>query len=335
MKKVLKICFEILFCFAISLMILNSNNKVNAASVSVSGGSLDVGETKTISISIPSGYCGYSDGSVTSSDPSKVSIVSWSAGGVTFSTGGVNNMSAVNYDGSGEVKQVPSITVTVKGVSEGSASINVNMNLCNFDGQSVGAAGSSSITVNGSAPSNPEPSTPLPEEDNSNNEPASTPAPVQTPDPEPEQEPEFRNVNETVYATKKINVRSSWSTGSSRIGGLEKNQAVTRTGIGDNGWSRISYNGKTAYVSSSLITTTEPTDSEEPENPEELSEEPEEVVEEIVENGAVEKTDEEIYQEIVSNIGTIPEVGKNYNIFAFLGICIMAVFSIVWLFKKI
>lgn len=332
MKRVLKIFLEILFCFLIYVIVFSISNKVNAASVSVSGGSVDVGETKTIYISIPSGYCGYSDGSVTSGDPSKVSIVSWSAGGVTFSTGGVNNMSAVNYDGSGDVKQVPSITVTVKGVSEGTASINVNLNLCSFEGQSINASGSSSITVNSNVPANPEPTQTAPVEDTSSND--STP--VSTPVQQPDSEPEFRSVNETVYATKSINVRSSWSTSSSKIGGLNKNQAVTRTGIGDNGWSRISYNGRTAYVSSSLITTTEPIEPEETENPEELTEEnPEEIVEEIIEDGALEKTEEEIYQEIVSNIGTIPEVGKNYNIFAFLGICLLAIFSIVWLFKKI
>lgn len=75
--------------------------------------------------------------------------------------------------------------------------------------------------------------------------------------------PTFREVNETVYSTGSINVRASYSTSSSVVGSLSEGQSVTRTGIGSNGWSRVRYNGQTAYISSSLLTTTKP---EEPEN---------------------------------------------------------------------
>lgn len=75
---------------------------------------------------------------------------------------------------------------------------------------------------------------------------------------EPEEKVNFSSVNETVYATASVNVRSSYSTSSSIIGGLDEGQSVTRTGIGDNGWSRISYNGSTAYVSSDYLTKTKP-----------------------------------------------------------------------------
>lgn len=314
MKKVLKICFEILFCFVMYYAIFGLTSNVYAG-VSVSGGSVNEGETITVNFSVTDN-CGGFSGNV-SYDTGKLEYVSSSVSG----TGSYNNGSVAIVGGD-------SFSVTFRAKSSGNASVSLG-NIMLGDGSNVSGS-SSSISINSSTPAAPEP-TPAPVEDNSNSEPAPSPAPVQN--SEPEQEPEFRSVNETVYATKSINVRSSWSTGSSKIGGLNENQAVTRTGIGDNGWSRISYNGKTAYVSSSLITTTEPT---EPEKKDEVVEEnPEEIVEEIVENGASEKSEEEIYQEIVSNIGTIPEVGKNYNIFAFLGIFIMAVFSIVWLFKKI
>ena len=75
--------------------------------------------------------------------------------------------------------------------------------------------------------------------------------------------PTFREVNETVYSTGSINVRASYSTSSSVVGSLSEGQSVTRTGIGSNGWSRVRYNGQTAYISSSLLTTTKP---EEPES---------------------------------------------------------------------
>lgn len=78
--------------------------------------------------------------------------------------------------------------------------------------------------------------------------------------------PTFTNKNETVYATGSVNVRSSYSTSSSVIGSLKAGDSVTRTGLATkavNGvtWSRVSYNGKTAYVSSSYLTTTKPEES--------------------------------------------------------------------------
>lgn len=318
MKRVLKICFEILFCFVLYYIILGFTSNVYAG-VSVSGGSVNEGETITVNFSVTDN-CGGFSGNV-SYDTNKLEYVSSSVSG----TGSYNNGSVAIVGGD-------SFSVTFRAKSSGTASVSLG-NIMLGDGSSASGS-SSSVTIKSNAPANPDPAAPAPEENNVSNEPASNPAPVQN--VEPESEPEFRSVNETVYATKSINVRSSWSTGSSKIGGLSANQAVTRTGIGDNGWSRISYNGRTAYVSSSLITTTEPAEVEEPEKTEEATEEnPEEIVEEIVENGALEKTEEDIYQEIVSNVGTIPEVGKNYNIYAFLGICILSVFSIVWLFKKI
>ena len=72
-------------------------------------------------------------------------------------------------------------------------------------------------------------------------------------------EPTFSNVNQTVYAINEgINVRSSYSTSSGVVGSLKKGDSVQRTGIGSNGWSKVSYNGQTAYISSSLLTATKP-----------------------------------------------------------------------------
>ena len=79
-------------------------------------------------------------------------------------------------------------------------------------------------------------------------------------------EPNFRNVNQKVYATSQVNIRKSWSTGSAQLGRLEKGDSITRTGIGDNGWSRVTYNGQTAYINSSYLTTTEPKDDDDEED---------------------------------------------------------------------
>lgn len=73
-------------------------------------------------------------------------------------------------------------------------------------------------------------------------------------------EPTFTEVNQTVYVhnTESVNVRSGPGTSYSSLGRVARNTAVTRTGVGSNGWSRVRYNGQTAYISSSYLTTTKP-----------------------------------------------------------------------------
>ena len=85
----------------------------------------------------------------------------------------------------------------------------------------------------------------------------------ETPVPE-EVGPKFTEVNETVYATTSVNVRSSYSADSDKVGSLSAGASVTRTGVGDNGWSRIVYGDSVAYVNSSYLTTTKPDTSGNP-----------------------------------------------------------------------
>ena len=99
-------------------------------------------------------------------------------------------------------------------------------------------------------PTDPAPSTSAPE-------PIATPEPIKdtTPEPEPEQTPAtpvetedtqppeetesqedevqlFTEVNETVYATGTVNLRSGPSTAHDKVGALNKSDSVTRVGIG-------------------------------------------------------------------------------------------------------
>lgn len=94
------------------------------------------------------------------------------------------------------------------------------------------------------------------------------PPPSTDPEPPVVSEPNFTSVNQTVYATTEVNVRSSYSTSSGSIGSLQEGDSVTRTGIGDNGWSRVSYNGSTGYIFSQYLTTTAPTVDNEDDNEE-------------------------------------------------------------------
>ncbi len=65
-------------------------------------------------------------------------------------------------------------------------------------------------------------------------------------------------VDEIVYSTGEVNVRSGPGTQYKRIGGLSYAEAIRRTGIGSNGWSKVMFGGETAYVFTELLTTTKP-----------------------------------------------------------------------------
>lgn len=80
-------------------------------------------------------------------------------------------------------------------------------------------------------------------------------------EPKKPEEPTFKNTNDKMYAKKEINVRQSYSTSSAKIGSLKAGESITRTGIGSNGWSKVTYNGTTGYIQTSLLTTEEPAKS--------------------------------------------------------------------------
>lgn len=68
----------------------------------------------------------------------------------------------------------------------------------------------------------------------------------------------FTEVDEVVYATTAVNVRTGPSTSYSRITCLTYGQAIQRIGIGDNGWSKVIYNGEVAYMYSAYLSRTKP-----------------------------------------------------------------------------
>lgn len=73
----------------------------------------------------------------------------------------------------------------------------------------------------------------------------------------------FTEVNEQVWATGTVNLRSGPSTDNDKLGSLNKGNSVTRIGIGTgdySSWSRVQLSdGSTVYVASSYLTTTKPT----------------------------------------------------------------------------
>lgn len=68
----------------------------------------------------------------------------------------------------------------------------------------------------------------------------------------------YTDVNETVWATYSVSIRSAASTDADKLDVLVGSYSITRTGVGDNGWSKVDYNGQTGYIKSEYLTTTKP-----------------------------------------------------------------------------
>ena len=126
------------------------------------------------------------------------------------------------------------------------------------------------------------------------------------------EEVKFTDVNETLYATQSCNLRQSWSTDSEKVGYLTEGQEVTRTGVADNGWSRIKYNGKEVYVATRLLTKEKPDETSE-------NEVNNTITNEIVDEN---QTDLEIIQ---SEIGVIPDVGNNIAVTTYFIVTVLAI----------
>ena len=90
-----------------------------------------------------------------------------------------------------------------------------------------------------------------------------TTAPQPAAEPEPEKPAASGGVSveewyDTVWATTTVNIRSGAGTSNSWLGMLYAGDSIERTGKTDNGWSRVNYNGQTAYINSDYLTTEEP-----------------------------------------------------------------------------
>ncbi len=134
----------------------------------------------------------------------------------------------------------------------------------------------------------------------------------------------FSNVNETLYAKQDCNVRKSYSTDSEKVGYLTAGQEVTRIGIGENGWSKIKYNGQEYYVASNLLSKDEPTEDDNTVNntiDNNTINNTNVVTNEMVEGN---KTPLELVQE---EIGVIPEVGNNIAIKIYIVITALAIMA--------
>ena len=110
----------------------------------------------------------------------------------------------------------------------------------------------------------------------------------------------FREVNETVTAKEKTNLRDKPSQGEDAkvIYTLINGETATRTGISDSGWSRIEFKGMTLYAVSSYLTTD--LSMKQPETPEQ-PEEPDDGIQTVFT-----EVDEWVTAKIEVNLRTLP-----------------------------
>lgn len=71
-------------------------------------------------------------------------------------------------------------------------------------------------------------------------------------------EAEYKEVNELVYATVPLNVRTGPGTNYSILGVLQTGASIRRIAIGSNGWSKVVYSGQTAYMATQYLSVTRP-----------------------------------------------------------------------------
>lgn len=68
----------------------------------------------------------------------------------------------------------------------------------------------------------------------------------------------WTDANETVYATRGLNVRSGPGTEYAKLGSLDYAESVKKIAIGSNGWAKIEYNGETAYAAGNFLSKKDP-----------------------------------------------------------------------------
>lgn len=68
----------------------------------------------------------------------------------------------------------------------------------------------------------------------------------------------IKAVNETVYTTAGVHIRASYTTDSKVLGSLAKGDSVLRTGVCENGWSRVQYESKDAYIYGEYLSAKKP-----------------------------------------------------------------------------
>lgn len=220
MKKVIKSIFLIIF--AIAVLSIFSQVKAATATISANKTTATVGDSIQVTV--------------------KINAATWN---IKVSGSASDSIVGVDFDAKNKVTtQTYSIDTSKAGTYTVSISGDISDESAGENDPAIKVSDSVSITVKAKSTSGSN-------SGSGNNSGGSTTKPS-TPTEK------YTDVNEKVYSTTDgLNVRKSAN--GTIIGSLSKGDEVTRTGIGDQGWSRIKLsNGTTAYVSSSYLTKTKP-----------------------------------------------------------------------------
>ncbi len=308
MKKLL---IQVLLIILVSLIGITSVfiTNVEASQASLSAGSVNVGDNLQVTLNLPSNAIG-----------AQADITVKFADGKTKS-GKIAYMNGLSSN---------SVSFSTSDVGAGAATISAsNIVISDSSGNAIENGGSTSTSVNiggGQAPAQTTPAATDTSSSGGSQKDSATKTTVTTTTKAPVKNPSFRDINEQVYASVGLNVRSSCTTDTQDniLGGLVPGQEVTRTGNAE-GWSRILYNGKPAYVASRLLTTEKPEETPE-ENPEEETENTEE---------QPEKSELELLKE---NVGVLPEVGNNVATIMYIAFTVLTMITcgiiLVYLYKR-
>lgn len=240
MKKIISQISLILIIFSLLITIANISMAADSAAGINCPSSVQVGQQFNVSLILPANAHG-ADANVK----------------VTYSDG-TSETKRLVY--AANMTDFPNL-LTFTAASAGTATITVtNINLCDKDNIEFETNGTKmgTLTVIGSNPSNSGSTSTSGSTDNSGNaDNSGGNANAEVP-PTTASDVKFTDVNETVYTTKTCNIRKSYSADSEKLGKLAKYASIKRTGVGENGWSRVEYNGQVAYMSSQYLTTTQP-----------------------------------------------------------------------------
>lgn len=236
-----KFIVQMLIVFILGCIFISPVEATASASISASSQTVEVGSTVTINVQINN-------------------VETWNL--AISANGGSLSGDTKNTNAAGKEVSQTVISSTFTASTAGTYTISLTGEIAGSDLQSQTVQQSINITVNekqtstggGSTTGNNDTQTQTPSNTtNTGNTNASS-------NTNTSNEPTFTETNQTVYVhnTESVNVRSGPGTSYSSLGRVARNTAVTRTGVGSNGWSRVSYNGQTAYISSSYLTTTKP-----------------------------------------------------------------------------
>lgn len=222
MKKTKYQIFLIVLIMIIGILSVCIERVYAASTVQVSSHNNKVGEAVAVSITLPDGTNSY-NGTITW-DASKLQYVGNSCNGT------LEGSTLYVANGNSNDGAVENFTVTFNIIAEGEAVVAAKLRCLDYLGNIL-HNDTNYGSIKTAAQNNQAP-----------------------------KEPTFTAVNETVYTKDSCNVRESYSTDSKKITKLEKGKQLKRIGVGDNGWSKVEYNGKNVYISSQFLTTEKPPD---------------------------------------------------------------------------